>query len=105
MSSLTTVLDRRDLSAEKTSTCEARLAAAPDLIRLGSFRATAFVKLFIRKKSAPPCPQVLAGGATENILMQHYALKGPNRVLESKKILTPQFFPIKVPVLSMHYQK
>ena len=70
VSSLTTVLDRRDLSAEKTSTCEARLAAAPDLIRLGSFRATAFVKLFIRKKSAPPCPQVLAGGATENIFMQ-----------------------------------
>ena len=79
VSSLTTVLDRRDLSAEKTSTCEARLAAAPDLIRLGSFRATAFVKLFIRKKSAPPCPQVLAGGATENIL--YAILSEPCKVL------------------------
>ena len=28
-----------------------------------------------------------------------------NRVLESKNFLTPQFFPTKVPVLSMHYQK
>ena len=37
-------------------------------------------------------------------LKKHYALI-VNRVLESKKFLTPQFFPTKVPVLSMHYQK
>ena len=46
--------------------------------------------------AGPDCPQCRK---------PHYALKGPNRVLESKNFLTPQFFPTKVPVLSMHYQK
>ena len=51
-------------SALKTMRWEARLAAGPDLMRPGSCLATALVKLFTRKKSAPPCPRVRARGAT-----------------------------------------
>ena len=64
MSSFTTEFVFLDFSAEKTSKCEARLAAGPDLIKEASLLATALVKLFIKKKSAPPCPHVFAGGAT-----------------------------------------
>ena len=68
MSSFTTEFVFLDFSAEKTSKCEARLAAGPDLIKEASLLATALVKLFIRKKSAPPCPHVFAGGATKTHL-------------------------------------
>ena len=64
ISSFTTEFVFLDFSAEKTSKCEARLAAGPDLIKDASLLATALVKLFIKKKSAPPCPHVFAGGAT-----------------------------------------
>ena len=62
---LTTVFESRDFSAANTKRWEARLAAGPDLIKDGSLEATALVKLFMRKKSAPPWPQVFAGGATK----------------------------------------
>ena len=63
---LTTVFSLLACSARKTMRWEARLAAGPDLMRPGSCLAMALVKLFTRKKSAPPWPRVLAGGATRS---------------------------------------
>ena len=67
--------ERAAVTVLKTSRWEARLAAGPDFIKEASLLATALVKLFIKKKSAPPCPQVFAGGATKMFCLRNYILK------------------------------
>ena len=47
-----------DLSAANTSLWDLRESLIPEEIKLGLFEATAFVKAFTMKKSAPPCPEI-----------------------------------------------